>query len=53
MDGETLAKKCRQILNQVYYDICSPEEEVHKFAQQAAKGPATYIGIEAVDTLDV
>lgn len=37
MDGETLAKVCRQIPNQVHCDICHPDSEVHKFALQAAK----------------
>lgn len=53
MNGETLAKKYRQIPNQVHCDICSPEGEIHKFVQWVAKGLATYISMGAVDTLDV
>lgn len=41
MDGEALARECRQIPNQVHCDVCSPDGEVHKFAQQAANGLAT------------
>lgn len=40
MDGKTLAKECRQILNQVHCDVCLPDGEVHKFARLAAKGLA-------------
>ena len=37
MDGETLAKVCGQIPNQVFCDVCYPDSEVHQFALRAAK----------------
>lgn len=37
MDGKTLAKRCRQIPNQVHCDICYPDGEVHRLALRAAK----------------
>lgn len=38
MDGNNLAKECRQIPNQVPCDVCSPDGEVQRLAQRAAKG---------------
>lgn len=37
MDGETLAKACGQIPNQVFCDVCYPDSEVHQFALRAAR----------------
>lgn len=40
MDGKALARECRQMLNQVHCDICSPDGEIHKLALHAAQNPA-------------